>query len=256
MNLDNQFIEEISQFKTIYCHVSGGVHTSAIAYKLYDLGFENVSLIHNLTYLEYPECLKIIQKIIFDTDYSYNVIPPNLKGRKFSEIMKASFLAIPSVVKGLKSGIIKTNNVRDYIPCCRLLKKTSSRKWYTKNIDKKTSVVIMAICPYESKNRKRHLTELREMGTFLRLHKKHGNVWHGYPFRDAFNEYPFYEYLLGKGIMPIHSGCQICPIRIIFNMAYEGDKSILYYKNILKKEISSQNILKDALEVNQETIVY
>ena len=241
MKLPKQFIEEISQFETIYCQVSGGVHTSAIAYKLYDLGFENVSLIHNQTYLEYPECLEIIQKIIYDTDYSYNVIPPNLKGRRISDIMKESFLAIPNIIEGLKTGVIRTDNVRDYITCCKLLKKTSSRKWYTKNINKETSVIIMAICPYESKNRKRHLTELRKEGTFLRLHNRHGNVWHGYPFRDAYNEYPFYKYLQNKGIMPIHSGCQICPMRIIFDMAYEGDKSILYYKNVLEKENSSQN---------------
>ncbi len=42
--------------------------------------------------------------------------------------------------------------------------------------------------------------------------------------------------------MPIHSGCQICPMRIIFNMTYEGDKSILYYKNVLEKENSSKNL--------------
>jgi len=132
MELNKKFIEEISQFETIYCHLSGGVHTSAIAYKLHDLGFENVSLIHNLTYLEYPECLEIIQKIIYDTDYSYNVIPPNLKGRRVSEIMKESFLAIPNIIEGLKTELIKTDNVRDYITCCKLLKKTSSRKWYTK----------------------------------------------------------------------------------------------------------------------------
>ncbi len=30
-------------------------------------------------------------------------------------------------------------------------------------------------------------------------------------------------------------------MRIIFNMTYETDKSILYYKNVLEKENSSQN---------------
>lgn len=153
-----------------------------------------------------------------------------------SSLMKESFRAIPKVIEGLKDGSIKRGNHRDYIPCCRCLKETSSRRWYTKNINKKTSVVIMAICPYESKNRLRRLTELRREGTFLRYHKRHGNVWHGYPFRDAYNEYPFYKYLLTKGIIPIHSGCKICPIRIIFDMTYEGDKSILYYKNVLERD--------------------
>lgn len=188
MKLSEQFVEEITPFETIYCHQSGGVHTSAAAYLLKDYGFENVSLIHNLTYLEYPECLDTIQKIIYDTNYSYNVIPPNLKGKRMSEIMRESFLAIPKVRDGLKNGTIRSDNVRDHITCCKLLKKTSSRIWYTKNIDKKSSVVVMAICPYESKNRKRHLTELREKNTFLRLHKTHGNVWHIYPFRDTYNE--------------------------------------------------------------------
>lgn len=238
LKLDSKFIDEISRFETIYCHKSGGVHTSAMAYLLFDYGFRNVSLIHNQTYLEYPECLNIIQKIIYDTDYSYNVIPPNLRGKRMSELMRKSFLVIPEVQKGLENGTIRSDNVRDYIPCCRYLKETSSRKWYTKNIDKKTSVVLMGICPYENKNRKRWLTELRRKDTFLRLHKTHGNVWHGYPFRDAYNEYPFYKYLINKGINPLHSGCQICPIRIIFNMTNEGDKSILYYKNVLESQNS------------------
>lgn len=241
MNLDKQFLEEISTFSNIYCHMSGGVHTSAIAYKLHDLGFK-VTLLHNQTYLEYPKCLDTIQKIIFDTDYSYNLIPPNLNGKRMSELMRESFLVIPDIQKGIVNKSINTSNVRDYIPCCKVLKKTSSRKWYTKNIKKENSVVIMAICPYENKNRLRHLTELRQQNTFLRLHKKHGNVWHAYPFRDSFNEYPFYKYLLSKNIMPLHSGCQICPIRIIFNMCHENDKSLLFYKNILKYQNSIKKL--------------
>ena len=251
MRFNEQFIKEISGFETIYCHVSGGVHTTASAYLLKDHGFENVSLIHNLTYLEYPECLNLIQKIIFDTDYSYNVIPPNLKGKRMSEIMRESFSAIPKIKKGLEDETIKPDNVRDYITCCKIFKKTPSRIWYTKNIDKKNSVIIMAICPYESKNRKRHLTELRQKNTFIRLHKTHGNVYHAYPFRDAYNEYPFYKYLLTKGINPMHCGCQICPMRIIFNMASPGDKSILFYEKlageskILKKSfLKSEKIIK------------
>lgn len=245
MRFNEQFIEEITPFETIYCHVSGGVHSTASAYLLKDHGFENVSLIHNLTYLEYPECLNLIQKIIYDTGYSYNVIPPNLKGKRMSEIMRESFLAIPKIKKGLENGTIKSDNVRDYIPCCKTLKKTSSRIWYTKNIDKDSSVVVMAICPYESKNRKRHLTELRKKKTFLRLHKTHGNVYHAYPFRDAYNEYPFYKYLKNKGLTPMHSGCQICPIRIIFNMTSPGDKSTLFYEKLAgESKIHKKSFLK------------
>ncbi len=256
MDLDKHFIEEISTFKTIYCHQSGGLHTSAIAYKLHEIGFKNVSLIHNQTYLEYPECLDTIQKIIFDTDFSYNVIPPNLKGKRMSELMRESFLVIPEIKKGIACKSIETSNIRDYIPCCKVLKKTSSRKWYTKNIDKSNSVVIMAICPYENKNRQRHLTELRRGNTFLRLHKKHGNVWHAYPFRDAFHEYPFYKYLLGKNMTPIHSGCQICPIRIIFNMCNESDKSLLFYQKVLKYQISIKKCPEEWKKVGKEKEKY
>jgi len=232
LKLSKQFIEEITPFETIYCQQSGGIHSSAIAYLLKDYGFKNVSLIHNLTYLEYPECLNLIQRIIYDTDYSYNLIYPNLKGKRMSEIMKESFLAIPKIKKGLKDGTIKSGNVRDHITCCKFLKKTSSRIWYTKNINKETSVVIMAITPYESKNRKRHLTELRRKRTYLRLHKKHGNVWHAYPFRDIYSGYHFYKYLMSKNVVPIHSSCQICPMRIIFNMTYPDDKTLLYYRKL------------------------
>jgi rhodanese-related sulfurtransferase len=51
MRLTKQFIEEIKPFKTIYCLVSGGYHSTAAALLLKEHGFENVILTHNKTYL-------------------------------------------------------------------------------------------------------------------------------------------------------------------------------------------------------------
>ena len=103
-------------------------------------------------------------------------------------------------------------NVRDLIPCCRKLKKNPARRFYTKEINKQNSVVISSLLPHESFNRAWRLKELRELNTYIRLHRTAGYVYHAYPFRDCYSDRPFHKYLLDKGITAEHSGCVKCPL--------------------------------------------
>ncbi len=223
--LSGDFLEEISDFKTIYCLISGGYHSSSAALLLYDYGFKNVCLVHNRTYLEFKHALNLIQDIIYRTDYSYIQTEPNLHGKRVGQVIKESMNKVDDIVQYLTDNKI---NYRDLIPCCKILKKSPSRKLYTKELDKTNSVVISSLCPFESKNRARWLKELRNKDTYLRLHKKFGNVWHGYPFRDIYSNMPFHFYLLSKGIVPEHSGCVICPIQSAYEKLENLRKSKKY----------------------------
>ncbi len=209
-----EFIKEISKFETIYCLISGGYHSTTSALLLNELGFENVCLLHNKTYLESRQTKKLIQTIIKRTDFSYNEIIPDLKGKRVGDIIRDSLNQIDAIKQYLEMG---KKNFRDLIPCCKILKKKPSRRWYSKNINKETSVVISSLCPYESTNRGTRLAELRKKDTHIRLHERHGKVYHAYPFRDIFSVRPFHKYLISKRIMPEHSGCTPCPIQIAYH---------------------------------------
>lgn len=214
MKLSEQFIGEISQFDTIYCLVSGGYHSTASALLLKDNGFENVILLHNKTFLEMKSSINTISLLQQITYYEYFETTPNLKNETVWDIMKRSLQRIPEVIEDIKKD--KTKYDRSKFECCRKLKKTPGKKYYqTLPLG---SVVLSSICPFESSNRNRRLTELKRQNTFLRWHKTN-NITYAYPFRDQRSEKPFLPYLRTKGFSKIeHSGCVICPILICFKI--------------------------------------
>ena len=84
------------------------------------------------------------------------------------------------------------------------------------------------------------LFQLKKQNTYIRFHKNQ-NIMKGYPYRDLIighREYsrnffnPLFENKLKKyNLYLIHSGCKICPIRIIFpKMLSNNDCSIKYNK--------------------------
>ena len=166
--------------------------------------------------------LDLIQKIIYLTDYPYILIEPNLKER-IGKIYKDSLDMIPKIVEYY---IQNKRNVKDLIPCCHKLKKNPARRFYTKEIDKKNSVVILSLLPHESFNRNWRLKELRNRNTYIRLHRNAGYVYFAYPFRDCYSDRPFHKYLLDKDIIAEHSGCVKCPLV----------EAYFIYKNIKKKK--------------------
>jgi len=225
-----QFFNEISEKKNIYIETSGGYHSSNTVLEFYELGYKNVFLIHNDTKLQYIECLDNIHRLIEITDYPIVFITPFHK-RNISDIMKESFSNIENA-RG-------KHNYRDYFSCCRVLKKQASKSWNNKNL-LDNSIVISSLTPYESFNRQMTLFELKKSNSFVRFHKTQ-NCYKGYPYRDLLHgnrRYsrkiyePLFEQKLRQYNLNIkHSGCRICPIRILFpEMLEENDCSIRYNK--------------------------
>ena len=236
ISLSVQFLKEISIFKNIYIESSGGYHSTVSAILFYEKGYKNIGLIHNDTKLQYTECLDNIQKLIELTDYSLIYKEPNLK-KKMSIIMKESFRNIDKAKLHLK-------NYRDYFSCCKILKQKRNHKWnddYLLN----NSIVISSLTPYESYNRQMRLFELKKKNTYIRFHKEQ-NIFKGYPYRDFIYGNRIYsrklydklfEQKLREYNMNIkHSGCRICPIRIVFPKMLEIDDCSIKYDKIFNKK--------------------
>ena len=230
--LPEQFLREIDDFDNIYIEVSGGYHSNTSVLLFFELGYKNIGLIHNDTKLQYIECLENIQKIVYLTDYSLIFKQPNLKKRTMNSIMKESFQNIEIAKKHLK-------NYRDYFSCCKFLKQKRNYKWNNDFLFD-NSIVISSLTPYESYNRQMRLYELKRNNTFIRYHKKQ-NLMKGYPYRDLLKGHrkpsriyydKLFELILSKyKLNIIHSGCKICPIRVLFpKMLTENDCSIKYDK--------------------------
>ena len=234
MKLSEQFIEEIKEFETNYCLVSGGHHSTASALLLKDHGFENVILLHNKTFLEMKSSTQTMQLLQEKTKDPYIETEPDLNGETVWDIMKRSLQKIPEVLEDIKN---KKYNRRKF-ECCDKLKKESG-DIFLKTIrtekmlirDNHISfdfVVIDSSCPYESNRRSFYATDLRNRNTYLRFLKKR-KFWKAYPFRDVFSEKDFLPYLRSKEFNKIkHSGCVICPILICFKIYNER------YYNTLK----------------------
>ncbi|KKN76352.1 hypothetical protein LCGC14_0372040 [marine sediment metagenome] len=221
VELSTKFIEEIKRFDIIYCLISGGYHSTTAALLLWYYGFTNVKLVHNKTFLELKSSLDTMKKLLAITKFEYLETTPNLKKENVWDILRRSFLRIPEVREDIKN----KKYDRSKFECCNKLKKFPAKKFYRKirkvpdGEEIKSFIIISSICPYESRFRNMHLHELRQKDTFLRLHKKAGDIWFGYPFRDARSVKPFREYLFSKDFKEIkHSGCTACPIIIAFRM--------------------------------------
>ena len=228
--LSGTFLKEISTFKNIYIEISGGYHSTITTILFYELGYKNIGLIHNNTKLQYLECLDNIQKLIFITDYSLIFKEPNLKKKSMNSIMKESF-------KNIEKARLHLKNYRDYFICCKVLKQTRNSKW-NNDFLLDDSIVISSLTPYESYNRQMRLFELKKKKTYIRFHKRQ-NIFKAYPYRDLLKGNRIYsrkyydklfESKLNQYRLNInHSGCKICPIRILFpKMLTEKDCSIKY----------------------------
>ena len=228
--LSGQFLEEISKFKHIYIEISGGYNSTITVILFYELGYKNVYLIHNDTKLQYNECLENIQKVIQITDYPILIKQPNLKKKKMNEIMRESFENIGKARLDLK-------HYRDYFFCCDILKQKRNHKW-NNDFLLDNSIVISSLCPYESYNRQMRLYQLKIKNTYIRFHKEQ-NIMKGYPYRDLLIGHRNYSRKVFDDLFELklreynlnvkHSGCKICPIRILFpDMLEINDCSIKY----------------------------
>lgn len=237
--LPEQFFNEIDEYKHIYIEISGGYHSSNTVLSFYEKGYENIYLIHNDTKLQYSKCLDNIQKLIYITDYSLIFKEPNLKKKKISILLKESF-------QNIEKAKLHIHNYRDYFTCCKVLKQNRKYKWnndYLLN----NSIVISSICPFESYNRQMRLFQLKKQNTYIRFHKNQ-NIIKGYPYRDLLIGHRKYSRKLFDNLFEnklnkyslhlIHSGCKICPIRILFPKMLTKNDCSIKYNNIFNKNKS------------------
>lgn len=247
INLPDKFLQEISNFKKIYIEVSGGYNSNVSVLLFYEIGFKDITLIHNHTYLQYKECLENITKLIDLTNYSiiikYPKIPANFKS--INEVIKVSFQNIDKAKQNIKQ-------YRDFFPCCRILKMKHNKSWNNKML-LNNSIIISSLTPYESFNRQMRLFELKKQNTYIRFHKTQ-NIFKGYPYRDLLvgnRRYSrnifdkLFENKLKEYNLNIkHSGCRIYPIRILFpDMLIQNDCSIKYnnFINLFPNKIKLLN---------------
>ena len=234
--LPKQFLREISTFDYIYIEISGGYHSTITVILFYELGYKNIGLIHNNTKLQYNACLENIQKLIYITDYSLIFKEPNFRKKSMSIIMKESF-------QNIKKAKFHLKNYRDYFSCCKILKQTRNYKW-NNDFLLDNSIIISSLIPYESYNRQMRLFQLKKQNTYLRFHKNQ-NITKGYPYRDLLignriSSRKYYDNLfeikLKKYNFNIkHSGCRICPIRILFPIMLTENDCSIKYNNIFNK---------------------
>lgn len=228
----------------IYCELSGGYHSSTIALLLFELGFKNVELIFCQTYLENNFTLENISSIQSITNYSLITLYPNFtkKYPNMLKLMRYCFSNIDFLRK--QPGNEKNKNYRDYFPCCKILKKYPMNKLH-KQIPKK-HLIFSGLTPFESFNRYVRLKELRNKNTYFR-NLKVQKVLKCYPYRDLlignrntsrqYYDKLFEDFLRKYNLNIIHSGCKICPIRVLFpKMLNKNDCSLNYYNKL--KEVN------------------
>jgi hypothetical protein len=149
-----------------------------------------------------------------------------------NEIMKKSF-------RNIETAKLYPHNYRDYFICCKILKQKRNYKW-NNDFLLDNSIIISSITPYESYNRQQRLYKLKQKNTYIDFHKNQ-NIMKAYPYRDLLKGHrtysrKFYDKLFENklkryGLYIKHSGCKICPIRILFpNMLEKNDCSIKYHK--------------------------
>lgn len=237
LGLPVKFLYEISNFDNIYIEVSGGYHSSTTVILFYEYGFKECILFNNMTYLEYKESKENIKRLQDLTSYSLIQTKPDFKKYiNMNNLMKLSFQNIDKAKEKIFAG---KYNYRDFFPCCKILKKYPSYSWLKKNI-LDNSVIISSLTPFESFQRQMRLYELKAKETYLRFHKAKNN-YVGYPYRDLLygsrkNSRKLFELLFEQKLKEYnlnvkHSGCRICPIRILNPvMLNENDCSIKYNK--------------------------
>jgi len=108
--------------------------------------------------------------------------------------------------------------------CCNRLKKYPFTWFWKKHKDQfplEKTVFISSIAPYESKQRRLRLIELRKKNTYIRYHKSNG-FYYAYPLRDLKDRTEIIKILNKHNFNEVRgSGCVLCPVLLLFNMAKE-----------------------------------
>jgi len=198
--------------KSIYCLVSGGRDSTAMALGLWDYchfyGLEpDIKLVFGDTRVNMGTSRKTLSKLEKLTKFP--LIRVRYEGtKKAMQILNESFANIPKAIeiKEYKGGTYKK-----VFPCCDLLKKRPMKKFFS-SLDPENIILLLGIKKGDKAlHRKYRLNQLRALDTYYRRHKSN-NLLYYYPLRDLIDS-DIDTILKRYSFSEVHSsGCTLCPI--------------------------------------------
>ena len=219
---------DLNKFDKIFVLVSGGFDSTYLYEKFKKLFGDKVYPVNCFNPFEISDTLEKISK-----DTNYIQIKPDKK-YNYKDILREAFLSLP---KGRELVKKKTYSKKSAFGCCYYIK---HRGFLNNPIFKEeNTVVISGIKRGDGKQRRIFLTQLRK-GTFKSLKEKKGTFFlkhktgelYCYPFRDYNKrELPnITKRRLWKKYPNLsHSGCEICPVLVLFDLKEE---KVRYWKSI------------------------
>jgi len=232
-------IEELNKFKRIYCWVSGGKDSTAVALALHDqvdqLNGQATFLIHSNTGLTMESSKRTLENLRKTVDFEYIELEPELKGQELKELLIRSFEAIPKARQDVLAGKYH----REVFPCCKYLKHNPGRT-FIKSIRlarRKKYVFISSIARYEARRRQLFLARIAHEDTFT-IWNTRMHAFYCYPLRDIGSREIIPTYLANKGFGDtVSSGCRICPIVILFDMWDLDPQGFVQSKKFMIKQV-------------------
>lgn len=244
----------LNKFKRIYILASGGRDSTYAILKLMEFQYwitKPVTILFTDTGNETTSALITLEKL-YQAVTAHNLeLPPS---KKWSHLCLATKAILPKKpVFYIKKAFMKIPKAKQILletpdryskkifPCCYYLKHRVFDLWIRENgfqSDPYKGVFASCIRPGESLYRRRWLKTLRDKKLhfwFIRRSK----VWYYYPLRDIMVRDVNELFLQSKKFLDTkHSGCQICPILVLFNIKSEGkrySRSLRVYENMVRR---------------------
>ena len=236
------FLDEFNLygFKEVYFSCSGGWDSTYMLLNLYDLiDAPKKFILFNNTTLNKKECKETLYKLSEITGLKVIELKPTCNVRK---ILKESFLRLNEAKKLLKENRYHKKVFR----CCYYLKEKPLIE-FCKKLGK-DAVVLTGIKKSDSRQRRIFLFKITKDYTYFNFSKRYG-VYFGYPLRDT-KEKQVESFISKLPYKVYHSGCQVCPILLLFNLTKEGDRyafSRNYYFQLTGRKwcVTIEDFLKD-----------
>jgi hypothetical protein len=231
-------MKDLNDFEKIYVLVSGGIDSTYLYEKIKEFYGEKVFPVNCYNPYEQSKTLTKIQ----NNDPNFIEIRPD-ENYDYGKILKKAFLQLPKARRQKRNG--KYN--KKLFGCCRVIK----HKAFLSNdlFKQENSVVVSGIKHGDGSQRAGFLSQLRNGSKYIGTSKTPNNYYYlmkgkakptyyhkhktgqlyFYPFRDYFHrELPdiVIHRLRKKYPNLSHSGCQICPVLVLFNLKEEKERYI------------------------------
>ena len=236
----------LKDFAKIFCLVSGGMDSTYLYDKLKKSYGSKVYPVNCYSPYETSETLNQIAK-----DPNVIQIKP-AEGLNYGEILKEAFLKLPEARKLKKEGKYSKKIFR----CCYYIK----HKAFLKDplFQEENTVVISGIKRGDGTQRRIWLTQLgqgrepcnQSEGKPTFFHKHKSGQLYCYPFRDyKWRELPdiCIRRLRKKYLNLDHSGCQLCPVLVLFNIKSEKERYKKSLEYASKLGVLEQHLISEYL---------